>query len=186
MWVKGKHTFSFGGEYRALQDKERNEGNESGSYSYSSLNTGLRGVESGNDLPVFCWVMSPQANLYVPTLATQYIRQKYIASYINDSWKVLPKLTLNLGVRWDISTPTREKYDNFSFIDPYLQIRARVNCRDPSCLLAMWRARGILPVLGSLIRTEPIRKNLPLESDLLMQSLRKLSCGADTAFSSNR
>jgi hypothetical protein len=120
MWVKGKHTLSFGGEWRALQDKERNENNESGSYSFSSLNTGLRGISSGNDFASFLLGYVGQANLYVPTLATQYIRQKYIASYVNDSWKVTPKLTLNLGLRWDISTPTREKYDNFSFIDPSL------------------------------------------------------------------
>lgn len=120
MWVKGKHTLSFGGEFRALQDKERNEGNESGSYSFSSLNTGLRGIASGNDFASFLLGYVSQANLYVPTLATQYIRQKYIAAYINDSWKVTPKLTLNLGARWDISTPTREKYNNWSFIDPSL------------------------------------------------------------------
>lgn len=120
MWVKGKHTFSFGGEYRALQDKERNENNESGSYLFSSLNTGLRGVASGNDFASFLLGYVSQANLYDPTLEIQYIRQKYYAAYVNDSWKVLPSLTLNLGIRWDISTPTREKYDNFSFINPYL------------------------------------------------------------------
>lgn len=119
-WVKGKHTFSFGGEYRALQDKERNEGNASGSYSFSNLNTGLRGIPSGNGFASFLLGYVDTASLYVPTLATQYIRQKYIASHVNDSWKVTPKLTLSLGIRWDISTPTREKYDHWSFINPYL------------------------------------------------------------------
>lgn len=120
-WVKGRHTLTFGGEYRALQDKERNQGNESGSYYFSSLNTGLRGVESGNGFASFLLGYVDTASLYVPTLATQYIRQKYIASHVNDSWKATPKLTLNFGVRWDISTPTREKYNNWSFIDPYLE-----------------------------------------------------------------
>ena len=120
MWVKGKHTLAFGGEFRALQDKERNEGNESGSYYFSALNTGVRGIASGNDFASFLLGYVSQASLYVPTLSTQYIRQKYIAAYVNDSWKIATKLTLNLGVRWDISTPTREKYDNWSFIDPSL------------------------------------------------------------------
>jgi hypothetical protein len=119
-WVKGKHTLTFGGEYRALQDKERNQNNESGSYNFSALNTGLRGIESGNGFASFLLGYVDNASVYVPTLATQYIRQKYIADYVNDSWKVTPKLTLNLGIRWDISTPTREKYNNWSFIDPYL------------------------------------------------------------------
>lgn len=39
---------------------------------------------------------------------------------MNDSWKVTPKLTLNFGLRWDVSTPTREKYDHWSFINPSL------------------------------------------------------------------
>ena len=119
-WVKGRHTLTFGGEYRALQDKERNEGNESGTYNFSTLNTGLRGLQSGNAFASFLLGDVGSASLYVPTLATQYIRQKYIAAHANDSWKVTSKLTLNFGLRWDISTPTREKYDNWSFIDPYL------------------------------------------------------------------
>ena len=119
-WVRGKHTLSFGGEIRWLQDKERNQGNESGSYNFSTLSTGLRGMQSGNDFASFLLGYVDNANLYVPTLATQYIRQKYYASYVNDSWKLTTKLTLNLGVRWDISTPTRDKYNNFSFINPYL------------------------------------------------------------------
>jgi hypothetical protein len=118
-WVKGKHTFSFGGEYRALQDKERNESNASGSYYFSSLNTGLRGIASGNGFASFLLGYVDTASLYYPTLEVQYIRQKYYSSHVNDSWKVTPKLTISLGLRWDISTPTREKYDHWSFIDPY-------------------------------------------------------------------
>jgi hypothetical protein len=120
VWVKGRHTITFGGEYRALQDKERDQGNASGSFSFASLTTGLRGIQSGNGFASFLLGDASQASLYVPTLATQYIRQKYIASHANDSWKLNSKLTLSLGIRWDISTPTREKYDNWSFIDPYL------------------------------------------------------------------
>ena len=119
-WVKGKHTWSFGGEIRWLQDKERSQSNESGSYNFSTLSTGLRGVQSGNDFASFLLGYVDNANLYLPTLATQYIRQKYYALHANDSWKLTTKLTVNLGLRWDISTPTRDKYNNFSFINPYL------------------------------------------------------------------
>jgi hypothetical protein len=118
VWVKGRHTLTFGGEYRALQNKERNEGNASGTYNFATLTTGLRGVQSGNAFASFLLGSVDTASLYVPTLATQYIRQKYAALHVNDSWKLTPKLTLSLGLRWDLSTPTREKYDNWSFIDP--------------------------------------------------------------------
>ncbi len=119
-WIKGRHTLSFGGEVRWLQDKEASSSNESGTYNFTSLSTGLRGVQSGNDFASFLLGYVDNASLYVPTLETQYIRQKYYAMHANDSWKATSKLTLNFGVRWDISTPTREKYNNFAFIDPYL------------------------------------------------------------------
>ena len=48
-WVKGKHTWSFGGEIRWLQDKEASASNESGTYNFTALSTGLRGIQSGND-----------------------------------------------------------------------------------------------------------------------------------------
>jgi hypothetical protein len=120
MLVKGKHTLTFGGEFRALQDKERDEGNASGTYGFSALNTGLRGLQSGNGFASFLLGVVDNASLNVPTLTTQYIRQKYFAFHVNDSWKITPKLTLSLGLRWDISTPTREKYNNWSFISPDL------------------------------------------------------------------
>ncbi len=119
-WVKNKHTVSFGGEIRWLQDKEASSSNESGTYNFTALSTGLRGVQSGNDFASFLLGYVDNANLYVPTLETQYIRQKYYAAYVNDNWKASSKLTLNLGIRWDVSTPTREKYNNFSFVDPYI------------------------------------------------------------------
>jgi hypothetical protein len=117
VWVRGRHTLTFGGEYRALQDKERTEGNASGTYNFSTLNTGLRGIQSGNGFASFLLGAVDNASMYVPTLATQYIRQKYVALHVNDSWKMTSRLTLSLGLRWDLSTPTREKYDNWSFID---------------------------------------------------------------------
>lgn len=37
-----------------------------------------------------------------------YDRREYLASYIQDDWKVSPKLTLNLGIRWDYFSPIKE------------------------------------------------------------------------------
>src|SRR5207237_10121470 len=36
--------------------------------------------------------------------------RSYYCAFFQDGWKVTPKLTLNLGVRWDWFSPTGEKY----------------------------------------------------------------------------
>jgi hypothetical protein len=119
-WVKGKHNLGFGAEYRALQDKEINHGNVSGSFIFSDLNTGLPGLgaTTGSSMASFLLGYVASANEALITLGDQYIRQKYYAFYANDTWKLTPKLTLNLGLRWDISNPSREKRDRVSFVNP--------------------------------------------------------------------
>ena len=37
-----------------------------------------------------------------------YDRREYLATYLQDDWKVSPKLTLNLGLRWDYFSPIKE------------------------------------------------------------------------------
>lgn len=43
--------------------------------------------------------------------------QSYYAAYLNDDINVTKKLTLNLGLRWDVETPKTERYDRLSFWD---------------------------------------------------------------------
>jgi hypothetical protein len=42
----------------------------------------------------------------------------YYAGYIQDDYRVTPRLTVNLGLRWDMETPLTERYDRFYFWDP--------------------------------------------------------------------
>ncbi len=49
-----------------------------------------------------------------------YVRQTAWAVHFGDTWRATPKLTLAYGLRWDMETPTREKYNHASFFDPTL------------------------------------------------------------------
>ena len=120
VWVKGKHTLGFGGEYRALLDKEISSGNPSGSFAHNALNTGLINEISGHGMASFVLGYMSNASMGLITLADQHIRQKVVTAYISDTWKATPKFTLNFGVRWDTYTPTKDKYDRASFMDPNL------------------------------------------------------------------
>jgi Carboxypeptidase regulatory-like domain len=117
-WVKGKHTLKFGAEYRNQQVNNEDFGNESGTFSFSRLSTGLPGIISGNSVASFLLGTVSSANVTLRTAGAQYARQPYLALYAGDTWKVTPKLSINYGVRWDFAYPVREKHDVLSFFDP--------------------------------------------------------------------
>ncbi len=117
-WVRGRHTFRFGGEYRNQQVNTTEYGNESGSFSFNRLNTGLLGVNSGNSVASFLLGAVSSGSLDIRTQGSQYARQPYTAVYFGDTWKATTKLSIDYGLRWDLSSPITEKHDVLSFFDP--------------------------------------------------------------------
>jgi hypothetical protein len=97
--VVGRHTLKFGGEFRYLQINERNLANVNGGFAFNGSVTGV-------DFADFL-LGAPQASGGYTQAALQVLdsRGRYGGAYAQDSWKVKPNLTLNYGLRWEVSTP---------------------------------------------------------------------------------
>jgi len=117
-WTRGSHTFKFGGELRTLQNNLRNNNNQSGTFGFSDLNTGLLGINSGSPVASFLLGAVDNADVTFSQVDTIYARGKLYALHAGDTWKANSKLSVTYGLRWDESTPSYERYDNFSFLDP--------------------------------------------------------------------
>jgi len=109
--VFGKHTLKFGGEFRYLQINERNYANPNGGFVFNGTATGL-------DFADFLLGASATSNGYTQA-ALQLLdsRTRYGGAFVQDSWKVTPNLTLNLGLRWEVSMPwydTQGKIQTFN------------------------------------------------------------------------
>ena len=48
------------------------------------------------------------------------MRERSISPYIQDNWKITPKLTLDLGLRYDFFPSVTEVKDMMSYFDPNL------------------------------------------------------------------
>ncbi len=106
-WTKviGNHTIKFGGDIRyALNLRNASDNNRSGVLNFNSgASAGPNGVGSGLASLLFGDVNEFQRfDVYQNDAAN---RQKRLAFYGQDSYRVTPKLTVNYGVRWDIIYP---------------------------------------------------------------------------------
>lgn len=104
-WTRGSHSFRFGGEVR--WDQYNQVGNQfaRGAFLFESNVTSNRGAaNTGNSFADFLLGYCKRCEVSV-SLATAEFRARSQYYYIDDSWKVTPKLTLNLGLRYEYSPP---------------------------------------------------------------------------------
>ena len=98
--VIGKHTLKFGGEFRYLQVNERNLASQDGAFTFDGTVTGV-------DFADYLLGATTGAGNGYTQAALQLLdsRTKYGGAYVQDAWKATPNLTLNLGLRWEVSMP---------------------------------------------------------------------------------
>jgi len=110
-WFRGKHNLKMGGEWRASPIQTAYGPSRSGAISFNDVATG-RGFALAALL--LGWVR--QANVEEGDVDA---RTDYYGFYLQDDWKVSPRLTLNLGLRWEMETPRREAKNRQSGFDPF-------------------------------------------------------------------
>lgn len=107
-WTRGSHSFRFGGEIR--WDQYNQVGNQfaRGGFGFESNVTSNRGASgTGNGFADFLLGYCKRCEVSV-SLATAEFRARTQYYYIDDSWKVTPKLTINMGLRYEYSPPWRD------------------------------------------------------------------------------
>ncbi len=95
-WIKGKHTFKFGGDIRNLQAESAlgfTTGNNYGDFSHS-------GVFSGNAWGDFL-LGSPASSQIAVLSSDNDGRATHYKFYGQDSWRITNKLTIEAGLRWE-------------------------------------------------------------------------------------
>jgi hypothetical protein len=99
------HTLKFGGEFRYLQVNERNLADVNGAFSFDGTVTG-DGSDPSQAFADYL-IGAPSGNSGYTQAALQLLdsRTRYGGAFIQDSWKATPDLTLNLGLRWEVSMP---------------------------------------------------------------------------------
>ena len=105
-WTHGRHALRFGGELSLDKDIQATLLNNYGVFGFNGTAT-LPGTK-GASCPSCALA---DFELGIPNSATQdapvnaYTNSWYSALFLQDDFRVTPRLTLNLGMRWDVQTP---------------------------------------------------------------------------------
>jgi hypothetical protein len=110
-WVKGKHVLKVGYEQWYQQYSPLNYGNESGTFNFGRGQTQATSQtatnQSGNGIASLLLGELGSANLTDYANQARWLRS-YFSGFIQDSYKVTPTLTVNIGFRYEIDEPQKE------------------------------------------------------------------------------
>jgi hypothetical protein len=107
-WVKGRHNLKFGFTYMDLSYRRIDCNNCGGSLNFSANATGNPSVGGNNGIQYAAFLLGLPSGGSFNFGADIDFRYKYYAGYIQDDFKVNDKLSLNIGLRYDLSKPRRE------------------------------------------------------------------------------
>ncbi len=111
-WIVGKHSLRLGGEYR--WDNYPQAGNEfaRGSFEFNGQYSADPGTLKGGDstADLLLGTLS-KAEAAIAIAEADFVANN-VAVYIDDTWRVTPKLTLNLGLRWELFQPFYDRLEN--------------------------------------------------------------------------
>jgi len=118
-YLRGKHSLKFGGEFRRYRYNTYEPGPLSGDFTFTDRETSLPGFTSKTGHPFASFILGAvdKGSRSVYTTEPGY-RGGLYAFFAQDDFKATPKLTLNLGLRWEIPLPQREVLNRESGFDP--------------------------------------------------------------------
>jgi hypothetical protein len=120
-WLHGSHSFHFGYEYKRYFYNDRAL-SDAGSFTFSARQTDLPGqlTSTGHAFASFLLGAAYRTSHGIQGYS-QAFRQPQHGMYFMDDWKVTPRLTLNLGLRWEIIPPFYETTGRMSEVSLSVQ-----------------------------------------------------------------
>jgi hypothetical protein len=175
--IRGRHTFVWGGQLQMGYDNYLQTNTGGGLISFNgswtqSLARNAGGATGGVDFADFLlgYGLGQGAAFGNQTTGSVVIsgpvsgKQTYRALYLGDNWHVTNKLTVNLGLRYELQGPWSERFDKMTYFDPGASNKSVTGCNG---------AGSACPGDLFLVKTgrNDTRNNLPLSKTQFMPRL---------------
>jgi hypothetical protein len=124
--IHGNHELKFGFEGRIHQQNYIQTNAPLGIFSFNALGSSQCPIPDitqcgGDSMASFMMGQISTGAPYGSTYEIQFqpaTQSFQYAGYVQDNWKLTPRLTLNLGLRYDVNTPRTERYNRMNWFNP--------------------------------------------------------------------
>ncbi|HTV55072.1 MAG TPA: TonB-dependent receptor, partial [Terriglobia bacterium] len=120
-WIRNSHTLNSGFELIVDQVNVDEITQADGNYSFTAAltqgpNPLVASSTAGNGFATFMLGVG-SGDLTLDSKNGTFTGEDY-AGYLQDDWRVRPKFTLNLGLRYEVQAPRTERYNRLNYFDP--------------------------------------------------------------------
>src|ERR1700733_1670588 len=122
-WVRGNHTFKAGADMVLEGFPQQSSIRAYGEYAFSNQQTenpaeyGVGGIIFPSGFAYASFLLGQVSSVETSAINDSRLGNHTWGAFIQDSWKVNRRLTLELGLRWDYATLLEEEYGRMSDAD---------------------------------------------------------------------
>jgi Carboxypeptidase regulatory-like domain len=117
-WVKGNHNITFGGHFELSKFDVTNVYTSYGSFSFNSVTNKIGSTNYQYPNAMANYQLGFMTGFGQGNYELVNDRNHFPGIYAQDSWKVIPRLQLNYGVRWEMFAPWADKANKQTAFSP--------------------------------------------------------------------
>lgn len=114
----GRHTLKIGYEFQSVSTAIDDFNPAFGQDTYAGQFSRPTGVASNNVYDLADFIFGLRSNYQLNNVRTVGLEQKFNFMYVQDDFKLSPRLTLNMGLRYEIVTPQYEDNNHLANFNP--------------------------------------------------------------------
>lgn len=123
-YIRGNHSYKIGGEWRLNSWTDRNSRGSQGILNFNAAETGLPYLQSSNigggtiGFAYASFLLGQVDTASINAVQDPQWRKQAWALFLQDTWKITRKLTLDYGLRWDLQGQGHEIHYRTSMFGP--------------------------------------------------------------------
>ncbi|WP_158750050.1 TonB-dependent receptor [Acidobacterium sp. S8] len=117
LWTKGRNTFNIGGEFRRSYQDDNEDQTQGGQFAFSQRQTSSPSDSSSGGSAFASYMLGYPDQVNRSNSQELRLRNFDLSPYVQDDIKFNRRLTINVGLRWDIQVPFSEVNDRVIFLN---------------------------------------------------------------------